>query len=385
MSGKPTGTVVIVGTGFVADLYMRSLKTFPEIKIAGAYDIDTNRLKVFCDYWSVPAAASLEALLAEDALVLNLTNPSAHYTVSKAALDAGRHVYSEKPLATEMADAHALCKLASDKKLMLGSAPCSWLSEAAQTAWKALRDGAVGPPRLVYAELDDDFVSQAPYEQWLSESGAPWPARDEFETGCTLEHAGYYLTWLMAMFGPVDRVIAASAEVIPDKLGDGAPTAPDFSTAVLFFRSDMVARLTCSIVAPHDHRIRIIGDKGVLELNECWNNTSPVKVRKRLTIRRKLMNSPFAKRFRLGGSSHPKVGRWGAAAMNFALGPAEMLSALNAQREPLLGADFSLHLNEVTLAIQAAGKDAGAQKMTTSFAPVAPLEWAASVADGGAL
>ncbi len=374
---SPTGKVVIVGTGFVADLYMRSLKTFPGIAVAGAFDIDGPRLKAFCDYWKTPAASSLDALLAEDALVLNLTNPGAHYDVSKAALEAGRDVYSEKPLATKMTDAHALAKLASDKGLILASAPCSWLSQSAQTVWAAVSSGQIGTPRLVYAELDDDFIPQAPYDKWVSESGAPWPAKDEFETGCTLEHAGYYLTWLMAMFGPVETVVAASANLIPDKHPEGAPTAPDYSTASLFFANGVVARLTCSIIAPHDHRIRIIGDEGVIELDECWSNTTPVHIRKRHVIRRKLINSPLAKRFGIGGETHPKVGRWGAAAMNFALGPAEILAARTANRTPQAGADFALHLNEVTLAIQEAGKEHGAQKMTTSFSPLAPTEWAA--------
>ncbi|GJL90708.1 Gfo/Idh/MocA family protein [Hyphococcus sp.] len=374
---SPVGKVVIVGTGFVADLYMRSLKTFPDVAVAGAFDIDAARLKAFCDYWSIPAAESLGALIAEDALVLNLTNPHAHYDVSKAALEAGRDVYSEKPLATKMTDAHALAKLANDKGLMLASAPCNWLSQSAQTVWAAVSSGQAGTPRLVYAELDDDFIPQAPYDKWRSESGAPWPAKDEFEVGCTLEHAGYYLTWLMAMFGPVETLVAASANLIPDKLPDGAATAPDFSTATLFFKNGVVARLSCSIIAPHDHRIRIIGDAGVIELDECWSNTAPVYIRKRHVVRRKLLNSPLAKRFGIGGKTHPKVGRWGAAAMNFALGPAELLAARAAQRKPQITADFALHLNEVTLAIQESGKERGAQKMTTTFAPLAPVDWAA--------
>lgn len=380
LMASPQGKIAIVGTGFVADLYMRSLKTFPGIEVAGAYDIDGARLKTFCDYWSVPAAESLDGLLADESvqLVLNLTNPHAHYEVSKAALEAGRHVYSEKPLATDMGQAFALHALAKDLNLMLASAPCSWLSESAQTVWKAVSTGAVGTPRLIYAELDDDFIPHAPYDQWLSESGAPWPAEDEFKVGCTLEHAGYYLTWLMAVFGPVNKVVAASADLIPDKLPDGAETAPDYSTAVLFFKSGVVARLTCSIIAPHDHALRIIGDDGVLELDECWNNTATVKVRKRHVIRRKLINSPVARREKITGETHPKVGRWGAAAMNFALGPAEMLSALADGRAPLLNADFALHLNEVTLAIQDAGQDKGSQQMRTSFDPVDPAPWAAA-------
>jgi len=372
------GNIVFIGTGFVADLYMRSLATFPGVKVVGAYDIDSARLKAFCDYWKIPAAQSLDAILSFDAsLVLNLTNPSAHFEVSRAALEAGRHVYSEKPLATEMADAQKLHGLASANGLMLASAPCSWLGEAAQTIWASVCNGAIGTPRLVYAELDDDFISKAPYEKWRSESGAPWPARDEFETGCTLEHAGYYLTWLMAVFGPVEKVVAASMELLPDKLPGASAMAPDFSTATLFFHGGMVARLTCSIIAPHDHRMRIIGDDGVIEIDESWNNNADIRVRKRHVIRRKLFNSPFAKRVKIAGKTHPKVGRWGAASMNFALGPAEMLSALKANRASLLNADFALHLNEVTLAIQNANDHTGVQPMATSFDPVSPTSWAA--------
>ena len=163
----------------------------------------------------------------------------------------------------------------------------------------------------------------------------------------------------MAMFGTVEKVIAASANLVPDKLGDGVQTAPDFSCATLFFKSGVVARLTCSIVAPHNHSIRIIGDTGILEVDQSWDNEAAVRVRRRYVIRRKLINSPFAKRVRIEGATHPKVKRWGAAAMNFALGPAEMLAALKESRPSRLSAGFALHLNEVTLAIQNAERRAG--------------------------
>ena len=115
-------------------------------------------------------------------------------------------------------------------------------------------------------KLDDDFMPQAPYRRWQSISGAQWPYRDEFRVGCTLEHAGYYLTWLLAMFGTVERVIAASANVAVGCIDGKLPAAPDFSCATLFFKSGVVVRLTCSIVARHNHEIRIIGDDGILEL-----------------------------------------------------------------------------------------------------------------------
>jgi predicted dehydrogenase len=372
--------IAIVGAGFVADLYMRSLETFPDIQLVAAYDHRPERLKAFCDFWKVDPAASLDDLLSNPqfapTLVLNLTNPGAHFEVSRACLLAGRHVYSEKPLAMTLSDARALHALAGERGLLLASAPCSVLSEAAQTAWRALRKGMIGAPYLVYAELDDDFIPQAPYQSWKSESGAPWPAEDEFRVGCTLEHAGYYLTWLMAMFGPVTSVVAASAGLIPAKLPAPDDSAPDFSTALLKFDSGVIARLTCSIIAPHNHALRIFGDAGVLELEECWSNTAAVRIRKRHTLRRRLINSPIAKRVSPPGRSHPKVGRRGAASMNFMLGPAEMLAALREGRPCRLSADFALHLTEVTLAIQNAGFETGAQAIQSRFKPMAPMEWA---------
>jgi len=269
--------LAIVGTGFVADLYMRSLKTMPDIKVVKAFDIDRQRLGTFTSYWNVAAAKGLDELLDSHIdLVLNLTNPSQHFAVSHRCLEAGKSVYSEKPLATEMAQAVELHALAKATGLQLASAPCSVLGKAAQTAWLALRRGEIGKPLLVYAEIDEGFIAQAPYFKWKSETGAPWPHRDEFEVGCTLEHAGYYLTWLIAMFGSIKTVVAASANLVPDKLPDCGPTGPDYSSASLFFESGVVARLTCSIVAPHDHCLRIIGDRGVLEVDECWSNSAAV-------------------------------------------------------------------------------------------------------------
>jgi predicted dehydrogenase len=223
--------------------------------------------------------------------------------------------------------------------------------------------------------LDDGYIPQAPLESWISESGAPWPFVDEFRTGCTLEHAGYYLSWLIAIFGPVRTVVAASAGVIPDKRGV-TDAAPDFSVATLFFHSGVVARLTCSIVAPHDHRIRVVGDDGVLEIARAWDNAAPLRYRRRLRIRRRLFENPIGRRIRLSGPTHPFTGRWGAASMNFALGPVEMLDAISQGRACRLGGDYALHLNEVTLAIQNAGETNGVQAMQTTCGPMDPMPWA---------
>jgi predicted dehydrogenase len=365
--------IAIVGAGYAADLYMPSLRTFPELAIVAVWDVDPARLAAFTGHWRLPAATSFDGLVATGPdIVLNLTSPHAHAEVNRAALEAGRHVWCEKPLALRFDEAEALVAHAAAKGIHLASAPCSLLGQAAQTAWAAIRDGRIGRPRLAYAELDDDFLPAVPHRRWRSASGAPWPAAGEFRTGCALEHAGYYLGWLMAMFGPVRRIVAGSARLLDDGQTGTGHDAPDYSSASLFF-DGMAARLTCSIVARRDHRLRIFGDDGVLEVDEAWANAAPVRIRRRHVVRRRLVNSPFAARVRPVGAGHPMVGRRGAASMNLALGVAEMARAIAAGRAPRLAGDFALHLTELSLAMQAGGE----HRPRSSFAPVAPMDWSA--------
>ena len=107
---------------------------------------------------------------------------------------------------------------ATKRELYLASAPCSLLSETAQTVWKAIRENAIGQVRLVYANFDDGMIAPklSPWT-WTNECGVPWPAKDEFEVGCTYVHAGYVLTWLAAFFGPAKTVTSFSSCQIPDK------------------------------------------------------------------------------------------------------------------------------------------------------------------------
>ncbi|PCJ49779.1 MAG: oxidoreductase [Gammaproteobacteria bacterium] len=369
--------IAIIGTGFVADLYVRSFKASPEVEIVCAFDIDAARLVKFCDYWKINKAKTVDDLLSDKriSLILNLTNPASHYEVSKYCLEAGKHVYSEKPLALEMNHAYELFELAKENDLMIGSAPCSFLSETAQTLRYALEAKKAGKPYLIYAELDDDFISKAPYKKWKSESGAPWPYKDEFEVGCTIEHAGYYLTWLMMIFGTVETVVSATANLVDNSLISDK-VAPDFSTAILYFKSGVVARLTCSIIATHDHKIRIFCENGVLSVKECWNNTSSVFFKSRKVIRRRLINNPFSKKIKLPGPTHPKVGKFGAASMNFALGPVDMLKSISENGTTRMSSKFALHLNEVTLAINNPGRQGKTHTMKTTMPNIEPMPWA---------
>jgi predicted dehydrogenase len=374
--------VAIVGCGFVADYYVRTLAAHPELELVGVMDRDSERAERFSRYYAVHRFLTLDQLL-DDArveIVLNLTNPDSHYEVSKLALDAGKHVYSEKPLAMQFDEAKKLVELAEQKRRQISSAPCSLLGETAQTIWKALREKRVGPVRLVYAELDDGLVHCMPYKKWMSESGTPWPYEDEFEVGCTLEHAGYYLTWLAAFFGPAKSVTAFSSCLIPNKGGSTSTAksdAADFSVACIKFASGVVARLTCSIVAPHDHMLRIIGDDGILFTKDGWFYRSPVYTRRLMSIRRKTFLSPWKSKCPLvdsGLSSNFKYK--GSQQMDFARGVSELADAIKEGRTSRLSPRFSLHVLELTLAIQNAMENSTTYQLTTTFEPVEPMPWA---------
>jgi predicted dehydrogenase len=331
-------------------------------------------------YHGVPRYDSLEKLLEDErvAIVLNLTNPRSHFAVSDQCLRAGKHVYSEKPLAMDMDQAKQLVATAASHGLWISSAPCNLLGETAQTIWRALRERQLGDVRVVYAELDDGPVHLMPYKKWVSDSGAPWPFKDEFEVGCTLEHAAYYLTWLLAFFGPARSMTAWASIQVPEKIPDAKldEAAPDFSVACLQFESGVSARLTCSILAPHNRQLRIVGDRGVLSTRDCWRYRSPVTIRRMMRIRRRQFYLPWGRRYPLLGTRAWTMPRTGAVQMDWCRGVADLADAIRQGRKPRLAPDFCLHVTELALGMQQADRRSGTIPITTRFEPVEPMPWA---------
>jgi predicted dehydrogenase len=374
------GGLAIVGCGYVADRYLESLRRYPELALVGVFDRQEARAAQFSAYHGVPRYHSFAELLADKrvSLVLNLTNPRSHFEVSGACLRGGKHVYSEKPLAMELDQAKELVALAASRGLWISSAPCSLLGETAQTLWRALREKQVGDVRVVYAELDDGLLHLMPYKKWVNPSGSAWPYKDEFEVGCTLEHAGYYLTWLVAFFGPVRCMTAWASVQVPDK-GTDVPLevlAPDFTVACMQFESGVSARLTCSILAPHDHQLRIVGDQGVLSTKDCWMYRSPVSIRRMMKIRRRQFFLPWGRRIPLAGRNNPRIPAKAVTQMDWCRGVADMVQAISENRKPRLAPDFCLHVTELALGIHYADRSPGVVPITTRFEPVDPMPWA---------
>ncbi len=368
--------IAIIGCGFVADYYLTTLRNHPSLALAGVFDANPERLEAFSAFHKLKSYQSREALLADQdvAIVLNLTPPQHHFEVSMAILAAGKHVYSEKPLAMRFEDAETLVRAADGRGLTLGAAPATVLGDAAKTAIAALKDGRIGTPRLVYAAMEDGPVFRDNWRNWRSTSGAPWPGAHEFEIGCALEHAGYYLTWLCAMFGPVKTVHAFGARLFDDK-GSGAPPeklATDYQSANLVFESGVVARLSCGLAAARDRSMQIVGDKGSLFVEDGWNNRSPV----RLVAARKDDDSLLAKLRRAGkrrlnallpglAPEGERLQLAGRAALtptfpsriDFMRGVAAQAEAIRAGKRPSTGGAFALHITELALIMQDAGPE----------------------------
>lgn len=402
--------VAIVGCGFVFDIYMRTIRAHPEVTIVGIFDRSRERVDRVADYYGFHAYASYSDLLADSAVeaIVNLTNIASHYDVSRRALAARKHVYSEKPLTKDLGQTRELFDLAKQHGVRLYGAPSNIYSDTVRTVLSNVAAGVIGKPLLIYAELDDSPIHLMGLDGVVSRTGAPWPLREEIQEGCTYEHLGYHLVWICAMLGPAVSISAFSSELIESK-AEGMPGlvgTPDFSVANLRFANGAVARITCSVVAPRDHSMRVIGREGQISVDGYRRYRSPVRVerfsRVGLTARKleTLQSHPrIAKQFGIGGrrtrlsrnwkshavetdqqvrsSAKQKVYEWvrrrEVYAQDKLVGIAEMAREIREGRPQYLTPEFLLHLNELTLLTQGAGPSGIAVVPSTTFVPLGPV------------
>ncbi len=377
--------LAFLGCGYVANMYRLTLPMHPELELVAVADQERARAENMARITGAMCYPNLDAILADPDidLVVNLTTPLAHYETTRRCLEAGKHVYTEKPLAMDLAEARELAELSEQRGLMLCSAPCTLMSEAAQTLWKTVRDATVGTVRLVYAEMEDGMVPRAPVRTWINEAGTPWPYVNEFETGCTVEHAGYVLTWLVAIFGPAVSVTAFADTLIEDKVpGQRLAPAADYTVACIKFASGVVVRMTNGIYAEHDHRLRLFGDEGVISVADPRSDRSPVQVQRYYSLRRRRALLPWKRKVRLLAPPDRKeiVKYRGSQSRDFCRLIADMAQAAAAGRQPYMGARFALHITELTLACQNAGRLAAEGRMpyrvTSDPGELKPLAWA---------
>ncbi len=254
---------VFVGAGAVAAEYAAGLSE-SWLGLAGVCDLDGDRAEQLAASHGADAFTDLGTALSalEAPLVVNLTSHAAHAAVTRQCLEAGRHVYSEKPLALDAGKAAALLALARDRDCGLACAPGNAACGPQRRAGRVLADGRPGTVRLGYAHAHAGRVPE-------------WHDRpDSFLSVGPLYDGGVYpLALLVAWFGPVERVRVADALDLWPAHGDADPEAPTHVETTLEFAAGPVVRLTASFYAPHRSRefygLELHGDGGSLYLRDA--------------------------------------------------------------------------------------------------------------------
>ena len=200
----------VVGCGSISSTYMRNAALFGGVELRACADLSADLAASRAAEYGI-RALSVDALLgAEDIdLVLNLTVPNAHFDVSMAALSAGKHVFTEKPLATTAAQGRLILAEARRRDLALGSAPDTFMGAAGRLARRLIAEGAIG--EIVTGTA---FMMGRGMEHWH-----PNPAFYYQPGGGPVFDMGpYYLTMLVNLLGPVARVTAVGRTGAPERL-----------------------------------------------------------------------------------------------------------------------------------------------------------------------
>jgi predicted dehydrogenase/sugar phosphate isomerase/epimerase len=357
----PPLRVAVVGCGNIANAYGDAMRAHPEIKIVGASDLDLERAKAWTTQHGGRAYASLDEVLADASVeaVVNLTIQQAHVEVVSRCLEAGKHVHSEKPLAPTYSDAKRLVDLAAQKGLRLSCAPVTWLGEAQQTAWKLIRDGKIGTPRVAYATVDWGRI-----EAWHPNPAPFYAVGPVFDVGV------YPLSLLTAWFGPVRSVTASGTVILPERATkDGKPftlTTEDWLVAVLEFAKGLRTRLTANFYVgdPAENRagLEIHGDAG--SLATAWfASTATVKV-----------GAVGGKYRRVRPIRIPAgEGEWWC---DWAAGVVGLWHGLRTNMPHPTTGEQAAHVVEIMESIHRSARERRAIELKSTFAPPLPQAWA---------
>jgi len=208
----------IIGVGVISDTYLQNLSAFPDVEVVILGDLFVERARAQAEKHGVPAHGTADDVLAHPGvhLVINLTIPAAHIEVSRAAIAAGKHVWTEKPLGLDRDGAALLLSEADAAGLRVGSAPDTLLGPGFQAARRAIEAGRIGRP--LFAQTV--FQTQGP-DLWH-----PNPAfLFAHGAGPLLDMGPYYFSALVSLFGAVDRVSAFGTKASEERQIHTGPKA----------------------------------------------------------------------------------------------------------------------------------------------------------------
>jgi len=276
--------LAVVGCGNISDIYFQNLTRSRAVKVIACADLDLARAESTARKYGLPKFGSLEDVLRdpEVELILNLTTPDAHASVALAALEAGKHVYNEKPLALTLEDARQMLELARVKGLRVGAAPDTFLGGGLQTCRDLIDSGAIGVPMAATA-----FMAIPGHEGWH-----PNPAfYYQPGVGPMFDMGPYYLTALINLLGPVRSVAGRARISFAERTITSAArygekivvNTPTHVSGLLDFAQGTQGTLITSfdVQAAHLPHLEIYGSEGSLSLPDPNTFGGPIQLFRR--------------------------------------------------------------------------------------------------------
>ena len=352
--------VGMVGVGCISGIYLKNFhEVFKDVELVAVCDLIRERAEnAQKQYPHLKIYDTMEELFADPEIdiVLNLTRPYQHYEVSKAALLAGKHVYSEKPLGADLEEGIELVKLAQEKGLMIGGAPDTFMGAGIQTCRKLIDEGVIGDVtggRFVIAchgheswHPDPDFYYQR--------GGGPL-----FDMG------PYYITAMINLLGGIKKVYGSARTTYAERLITADPHkgeiihvhTPTHIEGMLTLDSGITVSLLASfdVYSTKQTNIELYGSKGVMYVPDpnCFGGTVEVV-------------GPD------GRKEYPLTFKY--ADNSRCLGLDDMAKALEAGRPARTSYKQTFHVLEAMCGILKSAETGMPYEMTSTFEREAPLD-----------
>lgn len=272
----------IIGCGNICGIYFEAGKTFDILDIVGCSDICMDKAEAKAAECGCKAY-TVDELLADPSIetVINITVPKAHAEVALKALEAGKSVYNEKPIAITREDGKKMLELAKSKGLHVGCAPDTFLGGGIQTCIKLINDGWIGEPIGATAFM-------------LGHGTEAWHPNPEFfyktGGGPMFDMGPYYLTALISMMGPVKRVTGSTRITFPKREITSKPhygeiidvEIPTHIAGIMEFANGAIGTIITSfdVWATELPRIEIYGTLGTLSVPDPNTFGGPVRIRR---------------------------------------------------------------------------------------------------------
>ena len=272
----------IIGAGNISSIYLETPTKFKNLNVIGVADIDMVRAKAQGEKYGVPAM-TVDELLANPAveIIINLTVPLVHGQVALRALEAGKNVYTEKPLAYDKAEAARMLAVAKEKGLLVGGAPDTFMGGGLQTCRQLIDSGEVGQPVAGVAHM-------------LSRGMEAWHPNPDFffqrGGGPMFDIGPYYLTAFVSLFGPAKSVVGGARITHAERTITSQPLSgtkiqvnvPTTVMGVIEFVNNAMATviMTWDVAEGYTPRLEVYGTKASLICPDPNTFGGPVKLRR---------------------------------------------------------------------------------------------------------